>query len=381
MILNLERAFKESSNFRGQLQSRSLRPIRCVGSIIIQAALLLSLSSFTLAEDQLVEIGARLIPAEGAVPGQRIKLEVTVATPRWFTAGTRIKLPEVPGLLLLQNQDFAANATERRDGESWTVQRWFIDVFATRPGTLIIPPLKVSVSVSKSPSEAVASTLETQALTVITDIPPALVGLKQWVASPSVTLIQTIDGSLDTYLGAAINRRITIKADDVMAMLLPRTTSQSEPLLQMYPEPPVLRNRSNRGSLTASRSDRISWIAGAPGVAEIPGVVVNWWNTESQKLQILTTEPLSISISGELPPRPASKMETAKALFYAATILLLGFLSWRLIASKQLAPLGKARGLLLQTGQRLWTAVKGSSLPHGLNPWRNTKDPKALRPQ
>ena len=138
MILNLSRAFKKSPNFRDRLQGYVLRLSGCVGSVAIQAALLLSLSSVALAEEQLVqlvEISARLIPAEGAVPGQRIKLEVTVATPRWFTAGTRIKLPEVPGLLLLQNQDFAANATERRDGESWTVQRWFIDVFATRPGT------------------------------------------------------------------------------------------------------------------------------------------------------------------------------------------------------------------------------------------------------
>ena len=97
----------------------------------------------------LVEIGARLQPAEGAVPGQRIRLEVTVATPRWFTAGTRIKLPEVPGLILMQNQDFAANATERRGGESWTVQRWSLDVFATRAGAITIPPLQVSVAVSQ----------------------------------------------------------------------------------------------------------------------------------------------------------------------------------------------------------------------------------------
>ena len=374
MIVNLSRAFKKSPNFRDRLQGYVLRLSECAGSVAIQAALLLSLSSVALAEEQLVEISARLIPAEGAVPGQRIKLEVTVATPRWFTAGTRIKLPEVPGLLLLQNQDFAANATERRDGESWTVQRWFIDVFATRPGSLIIPPLKVSVSVSKSPSEAVASTLETQALTVVTNIPPALVGVKQWVASPSVTLVQTIDGSLDTYLGAAINRRITIKADDVMAMLLPRTTSPNEPLLQTYPEPPVLRNRSNRGGLTASRSDRISWIAGAPGVVEIPGVVVNWWNTKNQQLEVLTTDPLSISISGALPPRPASKTETAKALFYAATILLLGFLSWRLIASRRLNQIRKTLNLLRHAGEGLWVALKGSSLPTGLNPWGNTKD-------
>ena len=303
--------------------------LRFMGFTIVHTALLLSLSMFVVADDPRVEISARLIPAEGAVPGQRIKLEVTVATPRWFTAGTRIKLPEVPGLLLLQNQDFAANASERRNGESWTVQRWFIDVFATKPGTVIIPPLGVSVSVSKSTQETVASKLNTEPLTVTTHIPPELADLKDWVASPSVTLVQTVEGSLDTYLGSAINRRITLKAQDVMAMLLPRTTSENDPLLQMYPE-------------------------------------------------LLTTDPLSISISGELPPKPVSSTETLEALFYAAATLFIGFLGWRLIASRRFSQLRKRCEALLRTGRRLATQLKGSSLPHRLNPWRNAKDSDAL---
>ncbi len=370
MILVSKIFWPASPKFEQKFHCGSLWLNRFLKSAVLPLAILLSLSSFTAANDQLVEITTRLIPAEGAVPGQRIKLEVAVATPRWFTAGTRIKLPEVPDLLLLQNQDFAANSTERRGGESWTVQRWFIDLFATKPGTVVIPPLKVSVSVSKATNETVASTLETRALTVTTSIPPALEGLEHWVASPSVTLVHTIDGSLDTYLGAAISRRLTIKASDVMAMLLPRATHHNEPLLQMYPEPPVLRNRSNRGTLLATRSDKTSWIASAPGTVEIPGAVVNWWNTETQTLQILRSDPLKISISGELPPEPASKTETVKAVLSAAAILFAGFFAWRLITSEWFGALGKRQGLLRQQWQRLWAVFKGSPLPNKLNPWR-----------
>ena len=378
MILSLPKISKGSPHAETKIQRHRPLFTRFLGFTLVHTALLLSLSMFVVAGDPLVEMSARLIPAEGAVPGQRIKLEVTVATPRWFTAGTRIKLPEVPGLLLLQNQDFAANASERRNGESWTVQRWFIDVFATKPGTAIIPPLGVSVSVSKSTQETVTSELKTAPLTVTTHIPPELAGLKHWVASPSVTLVQTVEGSLDTYLGSAINRRITLTAQDVMAMLLPQMTPQNDPLLQMYPEPPVLRNRSNRGNLTATRSDKTTWIAAAPGTVEMPGVAVNWWNTDTQTLEILTTEPLSISISGELPPKPAPKTEAVKALFYAAATLFIGVLGWKLIASRGFSRLGKKLAPLLQTGQRLWTLLKGSALPHRLNPWRNDKDSEAL---
>ena len=52
-------------------------------------------------KDGLVEVRALLNPAVGAVPGERVEIEITVATPRWFTAGTRISLPEVPDLVLV----------------------------------------------------------------------------------------------------------------------------------------------------------------------------------------------------------------------------------------------------------------------------------------
>ena len=376
MILASKNHWRASAKLERKFHCCGFWLTRFSRSAVLPLAITLSLSSFVAADDQLVEITTRLIPAEGAVPGQRIKLEVAVATPRWFTAGTRIKLPEVPDLLLLQNQDFAANSTERRGGESWTVQRWFIDVFATKPGTAVIPPLRVSVSVSKATNETIASVIETQALTVKTSIPPALESLEHWVASPSVTLVQTIDGSLDTYLGAAISRRLTVKASDVMAMLLPRTTTQKEPLLQMYPEPPILRNRSNRGTLEATRSDGATWIAAAPGLVEIPGARVNWWNTDTETLQILTTAPLQISISGELPPKSASKTETVRALLSAAAALLAGFLGWQLIASGRFGGFGKRLGTLRKLWERRWAALRGSSLPNELNPWRTKEAAK-----
>ena len=51
--------------------------------------------------DDLVEVSAALNPAQGAVPGERVEVEITVATPRWFTAGTRINLPEVPDMVMV----------------------------------------------------------------------------------------------------------------------------------------------------------------------------------------------------------------------------------------------------------------------------------------
>ena len=270
---------------------------------------------------ELVEVSAALDPSTGAVPGQRIRLEVTVATPRWFTSGTKIKLPEVPGLVLLQNQDFAANATEIRAGTSWTVQRWFIDVFATRAGHFAIPPLKVAVAVSQSPSETYRDTLQTPALALQTELPDALIGLRHWVASPKVTIKQKVEGELDSQPGAAISRRVIIQARGVVAMFLPPLDAPELPLLSSYPEPPILRNSANRGQLDATRSERTTWIATQPGEITIPGVAVNWWNTETRELEVLQTEPLAVVVSGE-PVTATGSSNTQLALWLGLLGLL-----------------------------------------------------------
>ena len=345
-------------------------PSRGLPGLLWQIAILLWLAAGAVAvpAQDLVEIGARLQPAEGAVPGQRIRLEVTVATPRWFTAGTRIKLPEVPGLILMQNQDFAANATERRGGESWTVQRWSLDVFATRAGAITIPPLHVSVAVSQSATQTLNTTLQTQPLTVTTSIPPELETIDSWVASPSVSLSQSVEGDTDTYPGAAISRKITVKAADVMAMLLPRIETGDPPLLQSYPEPPVLRNRSNRGTLSATRSDRTTWIASTPGSSEIPGVTVHWWNTETKQLKTLSTEAIGISISGqppELPASPRDRMELAVTAAAVLGLVLLMAACWRLGLPQRIAALWR---WALGHCRRGWAVLTGAVLPEQLNP-------------
>ena len=54
-----------------------------------------------------LRIDSALTPSEGIVPGQRVQLTIKIATDTWFTGGTRIGIPEVPGLVILQTEQFA----------------------------------------------------------------------------------------------------------------------------------------------------------------------------------------------------------------------------------------------------------------------------------
>ena len=326
-----------------------------------------------------VEIAAQLEPQEGAVPGQRIRLHITVATPRWFTAGTQLSLPEVPGLILLQNQSFASNASEQRAGHNWSLQRWTVDVFATRAGSFLIPPVTAKVATSLEGGLEYQGELTTPPLPLSVVLPPALEGLEHWIASPEVTLTQSIDSSgvndAGLPLGGALTRTLTVTAQDVMAMQLPELATPAPKLVQQYPEPPLLRNRANRGRLSAERRDRSVLIATAPGELSWPGAQLNWWNTDTGELTVLTTEPVTVMLSGEqLTPASSHSISIEPIVDLTVTVILawLGVLAWRKGLGARVTRMAR---VLLRYAQGVWRQHREPGLPERLNPGGNPRGP------
>ncbi len=314
-------------------------------------------------------LNASLTPKSDVVPGQRVRLRLTVATPRWFTSGTRLRLPEVPGLLILQNQRFASNQTERRDGITWSVQHWTVDLFATRAGYYAIPPIEVSATVSMAPGVDREQQLTTQPLALNAVLPPALANLDHWIASPEVNLQSNLDSAeLSLTVGDAIERHITVKASDVMAMMLPSIKPPVSEGLQRYIQPPRLRNRANRGQLLAERDQRTSWIATEMGTAQIPAVSVNWWHTERRELIILRLPTIDIDIAGTAnnPKQRPSKAANVPmiAMSILAVLAAAGIYRWRTQLQRLTQQL---LSLLAQTWRQL-RLLRQPALPNRLNP-------------
>ncbi|MDO6575027.1 hypothetical protein, partial [Staphylococcus pasteuri_A] len=65
---------------------------------------------------------------------QQAVLYIEVATTRWFTGGTRIGNIDVPNLIAKQRNLLATNYTERRNGETWSRQRWELTLYPQASG-------------------------------------------------------------------------------------------------------------------------------------------------------------------------------------------------------------------------------------------------------
>lgn len=317
-----------------------------------------------------LQVDSSLSPTGVLVPGQKATLTLKIATQRWFAGGTRISIPEVPGLVILQTEQFASNASETRDGDSWVVQRWTLDVFPQRAGDFSVPPIRLQVKVNTARDGDVEGELLSPPLTFSAAIPDALAQADSWVAAPAFTVRQSFDRSLEGLQpGDAFEREILFEATDVMAMMLPAVTADKLPGLAAYSSPPVLENSNNRGQSSARRIERISYVVEAAGEYRLPAEEIFWWDTQGQELKLLSLPVTEITVggAGSADATAGSPIPLRLLLLTALGLLVLGAVAWLL---HRLSPRLPAQWLNSR-GAALWRQLRDlrrPALPSRLNP-------------
>lgn len=316
-------------------------------------------------------IDSRLDHSGALVPGQKARMVVEIATNSWFSGGTKIRLPEVPGLVILQTEQFAANASESRGGETWVIQRWTIDLYPQRAGDFQIPPMSLTVKVNGGE----LGNLEGEALSPPLDfsvsLPPALEQADFWVASPDFSVRQTIDrDTAQLKPGDAFERRIEFNADDVLAMMLPEVSEERQPGLASYPAPPVLENSNNRGQSSGSRVQTISYVAEKAGSYLLPAQDFFWWNTRTQELNVLSIPAIEVAVFGpagqtlsderrDIPWKTLIWISLVLAAMAVMMVLFLRYQPWRYLEA------------VLEPLRKLWEQLRQlrkPALPPRLNP-------------
>lgn len=311
-----------------------------------------SVSSFGVTLDELqtsghLRIDSAITPSKGIVPGQRITLTLYIATDTWFTGGTRIGIPEVPGLVILQTEQFASNASETHNGQSWVVQRWTLDIFAQRAGEFTIEPLPLQIQVNAGASGNVKGELHSPPQQFSVAIPQSLAGAQHWVAAPQFSVSQQFDRPLaGLKVGDAFEQEVRFEASDVQAMMLPVYNVEKQSGLAAYPSPPTLDNSNNRGERLASRSVRISYVVEQPGQYVIPAKDYFWWNTRRAELILLSLPETRIDVAGF-----ASTQQAPQATFS--------------FSPRQWLVLAVGIALLLAAARMAWLVLPRVKLAHG----------------
>lgn len=225
--------------------------------------------------------------------GQQALLVLDLQTTRWFSSGTKLAPISVPNLVIKQTNLQAANYSQTEGSKVWAHQRWDIPVYPQASGNYEIPPVAVDIQVTTEDGRVIKKTLMSDAVKFSAALPDAaLTKETPWVTSADVQVDQTWSQSADSIkVGDVITRKVTIKAADSMAILLPdmlKTSNTDQ--IRVYPDPSQLQDTYNRGEYFASRVESETYLVQDGGTLQLPALEILVWDPTTQSLETKTLE-------------------------------------------------------------------------------------------
>jgi hypothetical protein len=287
-------------------------------------------------KDQL-RLRSWLEPSQVVVVGQEVNLVIEIATRRWFAGGTRIQHPEIDKLVVLQRDQFATNLSRQEMGQTWVVQQWRLELYPQAAATYAVPSLRLELAVNDAAAGIVRGTLHSEPLQFTAEVPELLKSVEFWLATPAFSIADEFDRRLEQLKpGDAFTRTIRTSATYVTSMMLPTPRQDSAPGLAVYPDNPVLEDRSNRGDALAQRTDRFTYVVEDSGQYQLPEQVFYWWDTakgevHTQRLAAITIDAGAAATGTATSPNTSDTQLPWRWMPVAlATMLLIGLLIYRL---------------------------------------------------
>ena len=271
---------------------------------------LLILAFICTASAQEAQVRATLKVQGDVWVGQRVILVLELLAPGFFSSAPSFDLPDPQGLLLVPPSESPVLGSETINGNSYTVQRHELSVFAQRPGEWTIPPLTVRFSFKRNPMDktSVSATVATEPIRFTAKLPPGAEKLGTVLSARNLTAVESWKPEPGkAKAGDAFTRTITFSAPDIPGMAFPPFPTPPIDGLGIYPKTPEILDQSDRGRLSGERHDIITYICQRPGHFVIPAARLTWWDLDANQLRTVDFPARTFDVS----PNPA--MEAASA--------------------------------------------------------------------
>ena len=180
-------------------------------------------------------------------------------------------------------------------------------LFPQKVETLKINPLISSVTIadqSSNPrffdpfnSHTTSKRLYSKAINLtIKDIPTQITG-RNWLPSTAVKLTEEWPENKTFIAGEPITRTLTLTAKGLTAAQLPEINQPSIDGLKRYPDKPESKEMESKEGLIATRKQKSALIPTKAGSYTLPEINVQWWNTQTNKLETAHLPQRSFTVS------------------------------------------------------------------------------------
>ncbi len=223
--------------------------------------------------------------------GQELELRLDLWSDGVSFGDQSFLLPEVKGAYLLQADSSTVKLNENRDGVAWQGLRYTFLLYPQRAGRLEVPSFEVRFSARAGyGSEPSGFRFQTPVLLIDARLPPGADASGLVVTSTDFTMEASWkpgavkDGPDNLQVGDAITLEVTRRARDVPGMVFAPLPEFSIEGLGVYPDAAQVNDQINRGDLTGSRTDSVTFICEREGNYEIPEMRFQWWDPQQEVL-------------------------------------------------------------------------------------------------
>lgn len=267
------------------------------------------------------------LDGDAAIPGQSVSLRLTVLVPTYMPKPPVWPSFETPNLLVRVASTGPTSSSI--GGATWAgvTRRYLISPMV--PGAVALPVASIVVTYADpATNEPVSATLQTDPFTITGTVPDGAEGLDPFVAADALTLSQTLDGDPAAMVpGDSVVRTVTATIRGTSPMFLPPLVA-TNPIegVRAYPDEPVVEEKSERGIVSGTRTERVTYVAEGGGQGEAPAVTLGWYDLGAGAVETAEVSGFAIAVEGPPAARAEPRDWRMLALWAAgATVALLAF--------------------------------------------------------
>ena len=279
--------------------------------ILLIVSMLFSRSLFAQANaQQPVVVRASLTPKENIWVGQRVTLQVDVLGRSGWAQIKQVRDFEISGALVLRVETQGTRIQETLDGEPYSGQRYELLVFPKRAGTIQVPAVPVEVEIKSWGADAKSSVerVNTPALQFQANLPPGAQKESELISTTEFKAWQQWEPETEQVkVGDSLKRVLAFEASDVPGSAFAPLAYDPVDGVAVYPTQPLVSDRTDRGTLTGSRKESVTYVFQEPGKAKIPDVAVTWWDITNKELKRETLQGRTLIVA----PNPAAQTSAA----------------------------------------------------------------------
>lgn len=305
----------------------------------------------------------KLVPPQtlSVTAGQRLIVSVVLMVLGQFSGPTYLDLPDLDGAIVMQDSERPTLGTQQVGDESYVTASHDVIVYPQRGGRLTVAPITARFGSRESFDQpAIEHRLQTESFDIEVTAPPGALPGEVMVSTSTLSATETWSPQpVSARVGDAFTRTITVRAEDVPAMLLPTPDFREAEGFARYTKPPQLGDEADRGTMIAERTDTVTYVSERAGSFQIPELSLRWWDPGKGQWQTKRFPAVTLEVA-ENPALAAPPVSVGDAVRSLATMKSL---LWGIVAVAAAAVVLLFPGRRLKQRWQSWRTRRAASEP------------------